>query len=247
VPPRASLSAQARRARSPPDDRHRCRPLVPYRAPRQLTPGEPWVDAGSGTAGHLPTRRTAPGIDRMGPVADDQRGQGPAGKGVAAARGGRDGDATSASCPPGQRGVGWMERPARHGHAPVRIAFSTPGGGACASRADGTRAATAPRTCAAVRERMTPPSRAHGYGNRRTPSRRRTPGEPAVPGRWPRAPEPALDDARAMGVVKPRLLPLRLAAATHVMRVAAWLAHRPRARTRPAALAALAAAAAEPS
>jgi hypothetical protein len=44
--------------------------------------------------------------------------------------------------------ISWMidmERPDRHGHATVRMAFSQPGCGACASRTDGTRAATAPR------------------------------------------------------------------------------------------------------
>jgi transposase len=49
-----------------------------------------------------------------------------------------------------------------------------------------------------------------------------------------------------MGLVKTRLMHLLLAAAINFMRVAAWLTHRPRARTRPAAFAALAAAAAEP-
>jgi hypothetical protein len=43
-----------------------------------------------------------------------------------------------------KRSAVWMERPDRHGHATVRIAFRTPGWAACASRAECTRAARAP-------------------------------------------------------------------------------------------------------
>jgi transposase len=50
--------------------------------------------------------------------------------------------------------------------------------------------------------------------------------------------------SRDLGLVKTRLMHLLLAAALNFMRVAAWLAQRPRAQTRPSAVAALAAAAA---
>jgi transposase len=48
--------------------------------------------------------------------------------------------------------------------------------------------------------------------------------------------------SRSIGLVKTRRMHRLLATAINFMRVAAWLAHRPRARTRPAAFAALAAA-----
>jgi transposase len=114
-------------------------------ATRQLTPGEQLVDAGSVTADHRLTSRTAHGIDLMGPVADDQRWPGQAGNGFAAARCVIDWDAKDAIGPPGQRRVVWLERPDRHSHATVRMAFRKPVWGACASRADCPRAATAPR------------------------------------------------------------------------------------------------------
>ena len=93
----------------------------------------------------LLTRRTAQGIDLLGPVPGDQRWHGQAANGFAAAPWVLDWDAQHARGPQGQRRVGWLDRPERHGHPTGRIAFSKPVGAACASRADGTRAATAPR------------------------------------------------------------------------------------------------------
>jgi transposase len=214
-------------------------------ATRQRTPGEPLVDSGDVTSDHRLTRRTAHGIDLMGPVADDQRWQGQAGNGCEAARFVIDGDAQDAIGPHGQRSVVWRERPERHGHATVRMAFSQPVCGACASRADGTRAATAPR---ALRRR----AREHYPALQTARVRQQTDAFTQAVARRagiegtmaPGTRTGALRRSRDVGLVKTRRMHLRLAAAINFMRVAAWLAHRPRARTRPAALAALAAAAA---
>jgi uncharacterized protein (TIGR03067 family) len=121
-------------------------------ATRQLTQGEPLVDAGYVISEHLLTSRTEHGIDLIGPVADDQSWQGQAGNGFAAAQFVLDWDAKDAICPQGQRSVVWMERPDRHGHPTVRIAFSKPVCGTCASRTDCTRAVSAPRALR-IRER----------------------------------------------------------------------------------------------
>jgi transposase len=114
-------------------------------ATRQLTPGEQMVDAGDGSADPLLTSRTAHGIALLGPVAEDHSWQAHTGNGFAAAPLLIDWDAKHAICPQGQRSVVWLERPDRHGHATVRIAFSTPGCAAGARRADCPRAAPAPR------------------------------------------------------------------------------------------------------
>jgi hypothetical protein len=60
-------------------------PLQAPWAPRQLTPREPSVAVGSGTADHLLTSRTAHGLARRGPVRADQSGQEQAANGFAAA------------------------------------------------------------------------------------------------------------------------------------------------------------------
>ena len=114
-------------------------------ATRQLPPGEQLGDAGDVPSDHLLTSRAAHGIALIGPVADDQSWQRQAAHGFAAAQLVLDWDAKHALCPQGQQSVVWMERPARHGHATVRMAFSQPVCAACASQADCTRAATAPR------------------------------------------------------------------------------------------------------
>jgi transposase len=214
-------------------------------ASRQLTPGEQLVDAGYVTADHLLTSRTEHGIDLIGPVVDDQSWQGQAGNGFAAARFVIDWEAKYAICPQGQRRVVWMERPDRHGHATVRIAFSTPVCAACARRTDCTRAASAPRALR-LRERdhytalQTARVRQQTEAFKQVYARRA--GIEGTIAQGTRTGD--LRRSRYIGLVKTRLMHLLLAAALNFMRVAAWRADRPRARTRPAAFAALAAAAA---
>ena len=76
-------------------------------------------------------------------------------------------DAKDAIGPQGQRSVVWRERPARYGHATGRSAFRQPVCAACASRADGPHAATAPR---ALRLR----ERAHDTGLQAARARQQT-------------------------------------------------------------------------
>jgi nucleotide-binding universal stress UspA family protein len=214
-------------------------------ATRQLTPGEQLVDAGDVTSDHLLTSRADHGIDLLGPVADDQSWQGQAANGFAAAQFVLDWDAKRAICPQGQQRVVWMERPDRHGHATVRIAFSKPVCGACASRADCTRAATAPRALR-LRERdhyaALQTARARQQTDAFTKAYARRAGIEGTIAQGTRTGD--LRRSRSIGFVKTRLMHLLLAAAINFTRVAAWLAKIPRARTRPSAFAALAAAAA---
>jgi transposase len=221
-------------------------PTMPaHLATRQLTPGAQLVDAGDVTSDHRLTSRTEHGIDLMGPVADGLRWQGQAGNGFAAARFVIDWDAKDASCPPGQRSVVWMARPERHGHATVRMACSKPVGAACASRPDCTRAARAPRALR-LRERAhytaLQTARVRQQTEAFTQGYARRAGIEGTMAQGTRTGD--LRRSRDIGLVKTRLMHLLLAAAINFTRVAAWLAHRPRARTRPAAFAALAAAAA---
>jgi transposase len=211
-------------------------------ATRQRTPREQIVDVGSVTADHLWTSRTDHGRDLLGPTLDDRSWQGQAGNGCAAAPCVIDWDAKDASCPQGQRSVAWMERPDRHGHPTVRIAFSKPVCGACARRADCPRAATTPRALR-LRERehyialQTARVRQQTAACKHTYARRA--GSEGTMAQGTRTGD--LRRSRYIGLVKTRLMHLLLAAAINLRRVAAWLADIPRARTRPAAFAALAA------
>jgi transposase len=211
-------------------------------ATRQLTPQEPIVDGGSVTADHLWTSRPDHGIDLLGPAMSDRSWQGQAGNGLAAAQCVIDWDAKDASCPQGQRSVVWMERPDRHGHPTVRIAFRKPVCGACARRADCPRAATAPRAwrirerdhdtaLQRARERQQTEAFQHTYARRA--------GSEGTMAQGTRM--GALRRSRSSGLVQTRLMHRLLAAAINCRRVAAWFAAIPRARTRPSAFAALAA------
>jgi transposase len=214
-------------------------------ATRQLTPGAPSVDAGDGTSAHLLTSRSEHGIDRMGPVADAPRWQGQAANGFAAAQFVIDWDAQHAICPQGQRSVVWLVRPDRHGHATVRIACSKPVCAACAGRADGTRAATAPRALrlrAHAHDPALQAARARQQTDTFKPVYARRAGSDGTIAQGTRMGDRRR--SRHLGLVKTRLMPLLVATARNVMRVTAWLAEIPRAQTRPSAFAALAAAAA---
>jgi transposase len=214
-------------------------------ATRQLTPGAQLVDAGYVTSDHLLTSRTEPGIALLGPVAGEQSWQGQSGSGFAAAQLVIDWDAKHAICPQEQQRVVWLERPDRHGHATIRIAFSKPVCAACASRADCPRAATAPRALR-LRERDHDPALQAARARQQTETckqgyARRAGIEGTI------AQGTRMGDLRRspyLGLVKTRLMHLLVAAALNFMRVAAWLAAIPRAQTRPSAFAALAAAAA---
>ena len=211
-------------------------------AARQLTPRAQIVDVGSVTADHLWTSRTEHGIDLIGPAMHDRSWQGQAGNGFAAAQCVIDRDAKYAICPQGQRSVVWMERPDRHGHPTVRIAFSKPVCAACARRADCTRAATIPRALC-IRERdhytalQTARVREQTEAFKHTYARRA--GIEGTIAQGTRTGD--LRRSRSIGLVKTRLMHLLLAAAINFRRVAAWFAEIPRARTRPSAFAALAA------
>jgi transposase len=211
-------------------------------ASRQLTPQEQIVDAGYVTADHLWTSRTDHSIDLIRPAMNDRSWQGQPGNGFAAAQFVSDWDATYALCPQGQRSVVWMERPDRHGHPTVRMAFSKPVCGACTSRADCTHAATAPRALR-IRERdhdrvlQTARVRQQTDAFKHMYARRAGIEGPIAQGTR----TGDLRRSRSSGLVKTRLMHLLRAAALNFRRVAAWFAEIPRARTRPSAFAALAA------
>lgn len=214
-------------------------------ASRQLTPGEQIVEAGYVTSDHLLTSRTEHGIDLLGPVADDQSWQAHTGNGFAAAQFVIDWDAKHAICPQGQRSVVWMERPDRHGHATVHLKFSRPVCAGCARRGDCTRSATEPRTLR-LRERehdaalQTARARQQTAAFKKAYARRA--GVEGTIAQGTRTGD--LRRSRYIGFVKTRLMHLLVGAALNFVRVAAWLAEIPRARTRPSVFAALAGAAA---
>ena len=136
-----------------------------------------------------------------------------------------------------------MERPDRHGHATVRIAFSKPVCAACASRAECTRAVSAPRALR-IREHdhytVLQAARARQQTDTFKQVYARRAGIEGTIAQGTRMGD--LRRSRSIGLVKTRLMHLLLAAALNFTRVAAWCAEIPRTQSRPSAFAALAAA-----
>jgi transposase len=209
-------------------------------AARRLTPREQLVDTGYVTSDHLLMSRTAHGIALMGPAPADQSWQGQARNGFAAANLVIDWDAKHALCPQGQRRVVWTERPDRHGHATVPIAFSQPVCAACASRAECTRAASA-RRALHIREHDHYTVLQAARAQQQTDTFKQVYAHRAgIEGTI--ALDTRMGDrrrSRDIGLVKTRLMHLLIGAALTFMRVAAWLAEIPRAQSRPSAFAAL--------
>jgi transposase len=210
-------------------------------AQRQVTPSEQLVDAGYVSAAHLLSSRSEHGIDLLGPVASDPSWQAAAGNGFATAQFVLDWEGKQARCPAGQLSVGWRERRDRHGHAAVQITFGTAACAACACRAECTRAAAQPRSLL-VRDRE------HFIALQAARRRQHTEVFKAqyaqragIEGTISQGVHTGdLRRSRYIGLVKTRLMHLFLGAALNFMRVAAWLADRPRAHTRQSAFAALA-------
>jgi transposase len=210
-------------------------------AARQLTPGEQIVDAGYVSADHLLSSRAEHGIELLGPVVSEPSWQANAASGFAAAQFVIDWEAQPASCPCGQPSVLWRERSDRHGHSAVQITFGKAACAACRCRAECRHSATQPRSLL-VRERE------HSIALQAARVRQHTEEFKAqyarragIEGTIAQGTQTGdLRRSRYIGFVKPRLMHLMLGAALNFVRVAAWLAETPRARTRQSAFAALA-------
>lgn len=208
---------------------------------RQVTPGEQIVDSGYMSVEHLLSSQKEHQIELLGPVGDDHSWQTKAAEGFGAAQFVIDWDAKQAICPQEQPSVTWMERTDRHGHATVHIRFSQPVCAACACRAQCTQSERAPRALM-VREREHYQALQAAREQQQTELFKAAYARRAgIEGTISQGVHTGdLRRSRYRGEVKTRLMHLLLAAALNFMRVAAWLAERPRSHTRQSAFAALA-------
>ena len=210
-------------------------------AAREVLPAEQYVDAGYVTADHLLTSRTDHAIELVGPIAADYSWQARAGQGFAVAQFVLDWDKQQARCPQGQTSVGWWPHHDRRAQAAVKIVFEAAGCAACAVRADCTQAATGPRSLT-VRDRVHHETLQAARQRQQTEAFKtqyaRRAGIEGTISQGTRAGD--LRRSRYIGYAKTRLMHLIQATALNFIRVAAWLAQTPRARTRQSAFAGLA-------
>jgi transposase len=210
-------------------------------AARDLIPGEQIVDSGYPTAEHLLTSQTTHGIDVIGPLAADHSWQAKAGEGFAAAHFVIDWEHERATCPQGKTSAHWLLRQDDHGQTSIQIKFAKGDCAACPVRAQCTQSKIQPRFLQ-VRDQ------AHYEVLQAARARQKTEvfktqyaARAGIEGTLSQGTRTSdLRRSRYIGLPKTRLLHILIAAALNFIRVAAWLAETPRARTRQSAFARLA-------
>ena len=206
-----------------------------------LLPGIHLVDGGYVDGEHLATSHREHGIDLVGPAPADQSWQAQAGKGFDAASFTFDWAARQATCPQGHTSVKWSETQGKRGAAVVNIRFPRATCAACPCRADCTRAT------AGGREITVRPEDQH-QALQAARARQQTPEfqdlyhlRAGIEGTHSQGLRRCgLRQARYIGAAKAHLQHLLIAVALNVLRLAAWFAEQPRARTRQSPFAKLA-------
>jgi len=206
---------------------------------RDLAPSEHVVDAGYVTAERLVESQQAQ-IDLVGPTAPEPGWQAKAGDGFAASCFVIDWDAQQARCPQGKTSVVWSPTHDQNEHPVVNIRFAATDCRACEVRA----------SCVASTRARALTVRAHDQYVALQAARQRQHTEAfkalyrtraGIEGTLSQGTRTSdLRRSRYIGLAKTCLVHLLIAAALNFMRVAAWLADRPRAATRHSAFAKLA-------
>ena len=210
-------------------------------AERHVIPGDQVVDSGYPTADHVLTSQETHGIDLIGPLADDHSWQAKANAGFAAAQFVINWEQQRATCPQGRTSVVWLPRPDDDGQTSIQIKFARADCASCPVRAQCTQSKKQPRFLQ-VRDQ------AHYAVLQAARQRQRTElfktqyaARAGIEGTISQGTRTSdLRRSRYIGLPKTRLLHLVIAAALNFIRVAAWLAETPRARTRQSAFARLA-------
>jgi transposase len=200
-------------------------------AAHHLTPREHYVDAGYVTAEQL-VRSQQQGIDLVGPVSEDPSWQARAGAGFGAAAFRIDWEREQATCPQGKTSASWQPSHDSDKHPVVRIRWAHADCGACPVRSQCVQSrrprALTIRGQAEHAALQTARARQHTEAFKEAYQRRAgcegTINQGVQMG--------ALRRSRSVGLTKTTLLHLLIGTAMNVVRIAAWLADVPRARTR---------------
>jgi len=210
-------------------------------AERQLIPGEQIVDSGYPTADHLLTSQETYGIDVIGPIGADHSWQARAQAGFAAAQFVIDWEQEHATCPQGHTSVEWLRRHHDQGQTSIQIKFAKVDCASCPVRAQCTQSKLQPRFLQVRDQAHYEVLQAARQRQKSAIFKAQYAARAGIEGTISQGTELGdLRRSRYRGLPKTRLLHLLIAAALNFMRVAAWLAETPRARTRQSAFAHLA-------
>ncbi len=209
-------------------------------ASRGLTPREHLVDTAYVTADHLVTSQTTHDCTLLGPIHENYSWQTRAGEGFGAAQFVIDWEQERATCPQGKTSKIWKPTKDSGGHDTINIRFDYEDCRDCSVR---QQCVSSPRE-RALMIRPQPLYEALQEARARqktTDFKERYAARAGIEGTFSQG--VGLGDLRRTryrGLAKTRLLHLLIATALNVLRVAAWLAERPRAHIRRSAFARLA-------
>jgi transposase len=209
-------------------------------AARGLAPREHLADTSYVTADHLVSSQTEHDCALLGPIHEDYSWQARAGEGFGAAQFTIDWERERAICPQGRVSRIWKPTRDSAGHDIINIRFDYADCRDCPAR---RRCVSSDRERAlAIRPRPLYEALHDARRRQHTPEfREQYRTRAGIEGTFSQG--VGLGDLRRTryrGLAKTRLLHLLIATALNVLRVAAWLAERPRAHTRTSAFAALA-------
>jgi transposase len=208
-------------------------------AARELRPAEHIVDAGYMTAEQLVTSRTERSIELVGPVPADPSWQTRAGEGFGTAHFVVDWEAEQATCPEGKQSVVWKALQDRHGHDVVSIRWNQAACGSCPVRSKCV-SSSRPRALMLRTQAQHEALQAARERQRTELFQTRYHRRAGIEGTLSQGTRISdLRRSRYIGEAKTRLLHVLIGAAMNFVRVAAWLAERPRAQTRRSAFAVL--------
>ena len=208
-------------------------------AEHKLTPSEHYVDAGYVTAEHLVSSQQQ-GTDLIGPVNEEQSWQAQAGEGFGAAEFRIDWEAQQATCPQGKPSVSWKFYKDSHKHDVVCIRWERTDCRDCPVRSKCVKT-TRPRAIMIrhqAEHEALQAARARQHTEEFKEDYQRRAGSEGTINQGVQM--GALRRSRYVGLAKTKLLHLLIGAAMNLVRIAAWLAEVPRARTRTSPFARLA-------
>jgi len=209
-------------------------------ATRGLAPREHLVDTNYVTADHLVTSQTEHDCALLGPIHEDYSWQARAGEGFGAAQFTIEWERERAICPQGRASRIWKPTRDSAGHDIINIRFDYNDCRDCPTR---QRCVSSARERAlAIRPRPLYEALHDARQRQHTPAfREQYHARAGIEGTFSQGVSGGdLRRTRYRGLAKTRLLHLLIASALNLLRIAAWLAERPRARTRTSAFAALA-------
>jgi transposase len=216
-------------------------PLHQALAERELLPAEHLVDAGYVASARLVESKEQHQVRLVGPLTEDSSWQARAGEGYAAGCFAVDWEAQKVTCPQGHESSTWTETHTGYGQDAIHVAFAATTCEGCAARAACTKAVRGGRALTLKPQAQHVAMlarRAEQQSEEFQEEYRRRAGVEGTMSQGVRV--GGLRQSRYSGTAKTRLQHILTAVALNLVRIAAGLEERPRARTRVTAFAALA-------